>query len=83
MACYRQVINPSTKKLEFFGYPEEFLNELCVAYVMYGVAGYHANCEGFQMVVLNKASQDEDKIKEITHEEMDDVDIEEQGITNL
>ena len=83
MACYHQVISPATKNIEFFGYPEAFLEELCVAYVMYGGAGYHVNCGGFQMVRLNKASQDEDEIKEITHEEMDDVDIEEEGITYL
>ena len=53
-------------------YPFDFLQEICVMEAMGIPVSFTTDCEGFQMVVTEKASDDEDEVKHITHEEMDD-----------
>ena len=79
--CYNQTMNPSTQKTLFFGYPSKFLRELCVTHLrMYGSAKHHEECNGFQMILTMEASDGADKIKVIRHEEMDDVELEDEDI---
>ena len=74
--CYNGMMNPSTKKPRFFGYPENFVQEFCINYVMNPSTKFYEDCGGFQIVVTKEAKDGADKIKEIFHEEMDDVEIE-------
>ena len=77
--CYNQTMNPSTQETLFFGYPPKFLRELCVTHLrMYGSAEHHEECNGFQMILTMEASDGADKIKVISHEEMDDVEFEDE-----
>ena len=72
-------MNPENKHISYFGYPQKFLREFCVTYVMaYANANYHEECNGFQIILTMEASDGADKIKVIRHEEMDDVENEDE-----
>ena len=76
-------MNPLTKDASYFGYSQDFTRELCVTNEMPGINGtasYYIDCNGFQMVVTKEASNGADEIKVIHHEEMDDVEIEDEDI---
>ena len=44
----------------------------------YANANYHEECNGFQIILTMEASDGADKIKVIRHEEMDDVENEDE-----
>ena len=72
-------MNPENKHISYFGYPQKFLREFCVTYVMtYANVNYHEECNGFQIILTMEASDGADKIKVIRHEEMDDVENEDE-----
>ena len=74
-------MNPLNQDISYFGYPQKFLREFCVTHVMtYNNAMYHEECNGFQIILTREASDGADKIKVISHEEMDDVENENEDI---
>ena len=65
------------------GYSFEFLEEFCIMVLMHrhpmhrehdSVPRDYSTCQGFDMVVAEKASNDEDEIKIITHDELEDAE---------
>ena len=67
-------MDPSPKNA-FRGFPFEFLQEVCVMYAMGLNPSHTLNCDGFQMVVTEKAEDDQDEIKHIKPEDMDDAPV--------
>lgn len=68
---------------QYQGFSFEFLQEFCIMVLMHrhpmhreldSVPREYSTCQGFDMVVAEKASNDEDEIKSITHDELEDVE---------
>ena len=84
--CYNGMFSSA----QWQGYSFEFVQEFCIMLLMHrhpmhreldSVPRDYSTCQGFDMVVAEKASNDEDEIKSITHDELEDAESEEEKET--